>query len=145
MKKYLLVGLALIIILGSLIMPKVLKGKDTKVKYKAVEVDDIPDKIMEMLPKYVMEERALTLKYRDEIYVIVTRGEKKSMGFFVDIDKILIEGNKKGEFDLVVYAEFIDPRPDEVLEQQYDYPYIIVKTKLKNMPQEVHLDITYID
>lgn len=143
MRKYLLVGLALIIILGSLIMPKVLKGKETKVKYKEVVVDDIPDKIMEMLPKYVMEERALTLKYRDEIYVIVTRGEKKSTGFFVDIDKILIEGNKKGEFDLVVHAEFIDPRPDEALEQHYDYPYIIVNTNLKNMPQEVHLDISY--
>lgn len=145
MKKYLLVGLALIVILGSLILPKVLGGKETKVKYKAVEVDDIPDKIMEMLPKYVMEERALTLKYRDEIYVIVTRGEKKSTGFFVDIDKIIIEGNKKGEFDLVVHAEFIDPKPDEALEQHYDYPYIIVKTNLKNMPQEVHLDIDYED
>lgn len=143
MKKYLLVGLALIIILGSLILPKVLGGKDTKVKYKAVEVDEIPDKIMEMLPKYVMEERALTLKFRDEIYVIVTRGEKKSAGFFVDIDKILLEGDKKGEFDLIVHAEFIDPKPDEALEQHYDYPYIIVKTNLKDMPQEVHLDITY--
>lgn len=36
-----------------------------------------------MLPKYIMEERALTCKYRDDIYVIVTRGEKKVTGFFL--------------------------------------------------------------
>lgn len=145
MRKYILFGLALIIILGSLIMPKVLKGNDTKVRYKAIEVEEIPEKILEMLPKYVMEERALTCKYRDEIYVIVTRGEKKARGYFVDIENIVKQNYSKDQYDLIVYAEFIDPRPNEVLEQEYDYPYIIVKTNLKTMPQQVHLDIKYLD
>ncbi len=98
-----------------------------------------------MLPKYIMEERALTCKYRDDIYVIVTRGEKKSQGFFVDIEKIVKEKHSKDKYDIVVYAKFIDPDPNEVLPQEYDYPFIIVKTNLKAMPEQVHLDIEYVD
>ncbi len=45
----------------------------------------------------------------------------------------------------MVYAKFIDPDPNEVLPQEYDYPFIIVKTNLKAMPEQVHLDIEYVD
>lgn len=145
MKKYLIFGLALIIIMGGLIAPKILKGTEGTVKFKEMEEGDIPEKIVEMLPKYIMEERALTCKYRDDIYVIVTRGEKKSQGFSVDIEKIIMEKYSKDKFDIVVHAKFIDPKPDEVLPQEYDYPYIVVKTNLKSMPEQIHLDIEYID
>lgn len=92
-----------------------------------------------------MEERALTCKYKDEIYVIVTRGEKKSKGYFVEIESIVKEKYSKDKFDLVVYAKFLDPNPYEIVSQEYDYPYIIVKTNLKTMPEEVHLDIEYLE
>lgn len=145
MKKYLIFGLALIIIMGGLIAPKILKGTEGTVKFKEMEEGDIPEKIVEMLPKYIMEERALTCKYRDDIYVIVTRGEKKSQGFSVDIEKIIMEKYSKDKFDIVVHAKFMDPKPDEVLPQEYAYPYIVVKTNLKSMPEQIHLDIEYID
>ncbi len=145
MRRYLIFGLALIIIMGSLIAPKIIRGKEGLIKFKQVSEEDIPEKILEMLPKYIMEERALTCKYRDDIYVIVTRGEKKSQGFFVDIEKIVKEKHSKDKYDIVVYAKFIDPDPNEVLPQEYDYPFIIVKTNLKAMPEQVHLDIEYVD
>lgn len=148
MKKYLIFGLALVIIIGALIVPKILGSKvfkGTEVKFKEIGEEDIPEKIVEMLPKYIMEERALTCKYRDDIYVIVTRGEKKSQGFTVGIDSIVREDHSKDNFDLVVHAKFTDPNPNEILPQEYDYPFIIVKTKLKTMPQQIHLDIEYIE
>lgn len=145
MKKYLIFGLALIIILGALIAPKLLKHKDGEVSFKTMEKEDLPTEILEALPKYIMEERALTCKFEDEIYVIVTRGEKKSMGFFVDIESIVKESYADNKFDLVVNAKFIDPNPDEIVSQEYDYPIIVVKTNLKEMPQAVHLEIEYID
>ena len=110
-----------------------------------MEKEDLPTEIQEALPKYVMEERALTCKYKDEIYVIVTRGEKQSKGFFVDIDSITKESYGDNKYDLIVYAKFIDPNPNEIVSQEYDYPVIVVKTNLKTMPQAVHLDIEYID
>ena len=145
MKRYLIFGLVLVIIMGSLLLPKILGGGEDLVKFKALDIEDVPEKIVEMLPQYVMEERALTAKYRDDIYVIVTRGEKKSLGYFVDIEKIVRQEYSKDHFDIVVYAKYIDPNPNELLPQEYDYPAIVVKTKLKEMPQQIHLDIEYLE
>jgi hypothetical protein len=144
-KKYLIFGAALIIILGALIVPKVLKSNDGEVSFKEVAMEDLPTEIQEALPKYIMEERALTCKFQDDIYVIVTRGEKKSKGYFVDIDSIQVESYGEDKFDLIVNAQFIDPNPDEIVSQEYDYPIIVVKTNLKTMPQAVHLDIEYVE
>lgn len=145
MKKYQIITLAIIVLIGALFVPKMLKGSDNQVKFKVVNEEDVPEQITEMLPKYLMEERALTCKYKDEIYVIVTRGEKNSKGYEVDIEEMTKEKYTKEVYDLVVYAKFMDPDPNEVVEQEYDYPFIVVKTNLKNMPEEVHLDIEYKD
>lgn len=143
MKRNYVIILAIILIIGVFFISKMIMGSDEQVKYKIVKEEDIPDKISELLPKYLMEERALTCKYNDEIFVVVTRGEKKSKGYLVEIDQIVKEKYNKEQFDIVVYARFTDPAPNEIVEQEYDYPYIVVKTNLKDMPQEVHLDIEY--
>ena len=132
-------------IVSSIIIPKVMNKKDGLIKFKMVGSKELPKQIEEMLPKYIMEERALTCKYDDEIYVIVTRGEKKSKGYSVEIDKIVQERAGKDKFDIIVFAKFEDPNPNQVLSQEYDYPYTIVKTKLKSMPEKVHLNIDYIE
>lgn len=143
MKRNYVIILAIILIIGVFFISKMIMGSDEQVKYKIVKEEDIPDKISELLPKYLMEERALTCKYNDEIFVVVTRGEKNSKGYLVEIDQIVKEKYNKEQFDIVVYARFTDPAPNEIVEQEYDYPYIVVKTNLKDMPQEVHLDIEY--
>lgn len=143
MKKYYIIALVIIIIIGIIFVPKLLRTRSGEVKFKIVKEEDIPDKIKELLPKYLMEERALTCKYRDEIYVIVTRGEKSSKGYEVEIDKIVMEKYTKDMFDITVYAIFKDPDINVIVEQEYDYPFVVVKTNLKTMPQEVHLDVEY--
>ena len=145
MKRYIIFGLALLVIIGSLLVPKILKGNNGEINYEIVLIEDIPEKIKEMLPTYIMEERALSCKYEGEVYIIVTRGEKKSKGYGVGIEKIVKEDRDKDKFDLKVFAKFEDPKPDEVLPQEYSYPYTIVKTKLKKMPEKIHLDTNYDD
>lgn len=145
MKKHQIITLAIILIIGAIFIPRTLKGRDGEIKFKTILEEEIPEKISEMLPKYLLEERAITCKYGDDIYVIVTRGEKNSQGYFVEIDKITKEKYTKDVYDIVVYARFTDPDPNEIVDQEYDYPFIIVKTNLKNMPEEVHLDIEYND
>ncbi len=145
MKKYLIAGLVLILIIGALIVPKILRSSDDQISFKAVDMDDLPREIQEALPKYIMEERALTAKFKDEIYVIVTRGEKKSKGYMVEIDSISREEYKDDKYDIVVHALFTDPDPNEIVTQEYDYPTVVVKTELKEMPQAVHLDVEYVD
>lgn len=145
MKKYLIAGLVLIIIIGALIVPRIFRGSDNRISFKNVDMDDLPVEIQEALPKYIMEERALTAKFKDEIYVIVTRGEKKSKGYMVEIDNIRKEVYGEGKFDIVVHALFTDPDPNEIVTQEYDYPITVVKTELKQMPQAVHLDVEYVE
>lgn len=145
MKRNQIIALAIILVIGILFIPRLLKGNEGEIKFKIVKEDEIPEKIAEILPKYLMEERALTCKYKDDIYVVVTRGEKKSKGYTVEIDKILKEKYNKDVFDLIVYAKFTDPNPNEIVDQEYDYPYVVVKTNLNEMPEEVHLDIEYIE
>lgn len=143
MKEKKIIILVLILIIGVFFVSKIIGSGNEQVKFKVVKEEDLPEKIAEMLPKYLMEERALTAKYRDEIYVVVTRGEKQSKGYLVEIDQILKEEYSKEEFDIVIYAKFTDPDPNEIVEQEYDYPFIVVKTNLKTMPLEVHLDVEY--
>lgn len=145
MKKHQIITLAIILIIGAIFIPRTLKGRNGEIKFKVLEEEDIPEKIAEMLPKYLLEERALACKYGDDIYIVVTRGEKNSKGYFVEIDKITKGADTKDIYDLVVYANFTDPEPNEIVDQEYDYPYVVVKTNLKNMPEEVHLDIEYED
>lgn len=145
MKKYQIITLAIILLIAAIFIPRTLKGKDGEIKFKVVEEEDIPDTISEMLPKYLLEERALTCKFDNDIYVVVTRGEKKSRGYLVEIDKVKKENYTKDIYDLVVYAKFTDPDPDEIVDQEFDYPFVVIKTNLKEMPEEVHLDIEYND
>jgi len=138
-------GLVLIILLGMLLVPKILASKDGVVGFEEMKQEDLPMELAEALPKYIMEERALTFKYKDDVYVVVTRGEKQSKGYFVDINTIEKETYADDKFDLIVKAQFIDPNPNEIVSQEYDYPLIIVKTNLKAMPSAIHLDVEYVE
>lgn len=143
MKRYIIFGLVLLVIIGSLLAPKILKHDNEEIKYKIVLKKDIPPKIKEMLPTYIMEERALSCKYEEDVYIIVTRGEKKSRGYGVEIEKIVEENRNGDKFDIKVFAKFRDPNPNEVLPQEYSYPYVIVKTRLKNIPERIYFESSY--
>ena len=97
-------GIILLIILALIFIPKFFNKGDRTVKYKVLESSEIPEKIKEILPKYLAEERALTLRLNDEVYILVMRGEKNTGGYTVDVDKIIKEQITKEEFDLIVHA-----------------------------------------
>lgn len=145
MRKNIIIVIAIIVILGAIIVvPRLLGTDNREVKFKTVDEEDLPSKIVEALPNYIMEERALTFQYEEDVYVIVTRGEKSSEGYKVELDSIKTESYGE-DFDLVVYAKFTDPSPNEILSQEYDYPKIVVKTNLKDLPKSIHLDVEYIN
>lgn len=112
-------------------------------KYKILDSSEIPEKIKEVLPKYLAEERALTLRLKDEIYVLVMRGEKNTGGYGVDLDKIVKRQINKDEFELIVYAKYTDPGEDDIVAQSFTYPFTIAKTNLKDMPESIKLEVIY--
>lgn len=142
-KHYIIIGLLLLVILGIFLSSKILNKGDDEVKFRVLESSEIPEKIKEILPKYLSEEKALTCRLNDEIYVVVTRGEKTTGGYSVEVDTIIKEENGEGEFDITVVAKYNDPEPDEMVSQGFDYPFTIVKTDLNTMPKSINLEVKY--
>lgn len=145
MKKYIGSIVILAIIICIFFLPKVLETSDKKISFQTMEPEEMPESLKEVLPKYLPEERALSCKVGDEVYVIVTRGEKKTEGYTVKLDRIEREKKNDGGFTLTVYALYEDPKPDEIVQQRITYPFIIVKTNLKDIPDEIELETEYID
>ena len=142
-RKVIGVFLAIIVVLGVIFLPKILKYEgDKAVKFQNVEVEKAPEKIQELIPRYLSEERALACKIDGEIYIVLTRGEKGTAGYSAGLEKIETVKNDKN-FNLVVHARYKDPKPDEMVAQIITYPVTVVKTELENLPDKIKLEVDY--
>lgn len=129
-------------VLAVAVVPGFLGGEES-IDFQEVEEDKIPTDISsEVLPEYKTLERALACVSGDDVYVIVTRGEKPTSGFGVMIDKMVVE-EKDGSKNLIVYAEFDDPDKETPISQIITYPLCIVKTNLSYLPDNIELRIQY--
>ncbi|QSX06131.1 protease complex subunit PrcB family protein [Sedimentibacter sp. zth1] len=142
MKKTIGIVIVIVIVIALVYFFIFSKDRPKSIEFTPVEEEDIPAQIAEILPNYRMKEKALVCKVNDEIYVVVTRGEKASAGYEVEIKKIYLE-NVDNEMTVRVVAEFTDPKPGEVQAQILTYPYTIVKTELEELPTKVVLDKEY--
>lgn len=143
MKKILTIIALIIFIAALLYFFRYFKGKGVKnVDFDKIEIENIPAQINEVLPNYRVKEKALVCRINDEIFVVVTRGEKSSAGYDVDIKKITL-GTTDGQKVLTVYAEYTDPKPGDVTAQILTYPYVVVKTDLTELPDKVVLEKEY--
>lgn len=142
--KLLITMLLIIVVAAALVkfVPKLIFKGDKEVGYMVLDKEQIPEKIHEILPKYKMLERALAAKVDDQIYVIVTRGEKLTAGYDVDIEKIELV-KEEDETRLVVHAVFKDPGVDDMVTQSMTHPYVVAKTELAEMPTKIDLEIKY--
>ncbi|KAB3534178.1 protease complex subunit PrcB family protein [Alkaliphilus pronyensis] len=143
--KLIIAVLVLILIVAVVVkvVPK-LFSSDDEVAFVIVEDQDIPQKIQEILPRYRMLERALAIKIDEDIYVVVTRGEKLTGGYSVDIDGMTLT-KEDDETLLTVFALFKDPRPEELVTQVITYPYTVAKTNLTELPKKISLQVEYVD
>lgn len=139
--------LAIVVILAVVAVAAVfaanlLKG-DKAVEFKVLSENQIPQDISsQVIPEYRTLERALACVVEDKVYVVVTRGEKPTSGFEVDIDKMKLE-EQDGKTNLVVYADFKDPEKGNALAQVLTYPLKVAETGLTELPDEIELRIQY--
>lgn len=113
---------------GFIFIPDIFKENSKPVDYTMVQREAMPDKILGMMDKYTNEERALAVKLEGKVYVIVTRGNTNEHG--IEMDKILIskEENKNIMRVKATYKE-----------KEKSYPYIVVETNLKDLPDSIEL------
>jgi len=143
MKKVLSVIALILFIVALFYFFRYFKGKGAKnVGFDKIELENIPAQINEVLPNYRVKEKALVCRINDEIFVVVTRGEKNSAGYDVGIKKMTLS-TVDGQKVLTVYAEYTDPKPGDVTAQVITYPFIVVKTDMTELPEKVVLEKEY--
>ena len=110
-----------------------------KIEFTVLEDKNIPKEIeTQVLPEYRNLERALACIVDDKVYVVVTRGEKTTSGYEVDIDKMIMNDDK-----LEVYAAYTDPEEGKAVSQVLTYPYAVAETELSSLPESIELRIMY--
>lgn len=143
MKRIITIVAIIVFIAALLFFFRYIRGRDAEnVGFDSIKPEDMPRQITEVLPNYRMKEKALVAKVNDEIYVVVTRGEKNTAGYEVEIDKLTLT-EENGENILTVYAEYTDPKPGDVTAQILTYPFAVVRTDLEELPQKVILEKQY--
>ena len=140
-KLFIAMILIIVVVVGLVkFVPKLVSKNDKEVGHMILNKEQIPEKIHEILPKYKMLERALVAKIDDQIYVIVTRGQKLTAGYDVDIEKLELVKEEE-ETKLIVHAIFKDPKPYDIVTQSMTHPYAVAKTELKELPKKIDLVI----
>ena len=118
-----------LIIGGFIVIPSIFMEQSKPTDYTILQREAIPEKILDMMDKYVNEERALAVKLNDKIYVVVTRGNYKNHGIEMDKIDIVKKDNKNIMRVKIVYKE-----------KEKSYPYIVVETNLNELPDVIELN-----
>lgn len=116
------------LIVGFIFIPDIFKENSKPVDYTMVQRESMPEKILGMMDKYTDEERALAVKLDGKVYVIVTRGNNNEHG--IEMDKIVI-AKEEDKNIMRVKATY--------KEKEKSYPYIVVETNLKDLPDTIEL------
>ncbi|MGM9535952.1 MAG: hypothetical protein ACI3VR_11890 [Intestinibacter sp.] len=126
--------LIVFVLAGFIVLPKMFVEDIKAVDYVLVQRDSIPDKILDMMDDYIDQERALTIMIDDKVYVVVTRGQNNDYG--IDVNKITIQ-NKEGKQVMKVEVVY--------KEKENAYPFVVLETNIKSLPDKVELDKEYTD
>ena len=118
-----------LIIGGFIVIPNMFMEQSKPVDYTILQREAIPEKILDMMDKYVNEERALAIKLNNKIYIVVTRGNDKNHGIEMDKIDVVKQDDKNIMRVKVVYKD-----------KEKSYPYIVVETNLNELPDSIELN-----
>ena len=118
-----------LIIGGFIVIPNMFMEQSKPVDYTILQREAIPEKILDMMDKYVNEERALAVKLNNKIYVVVTKGNDKNHGIEMDKIDVVKQDDKNIMRVKVVYKD-----------KEKSYPYIVVETNLNELPDSIELN-----
>lgn len=95
----------------------------TEIAFEHVELEEAPQSVRSAVEFKSRKESTFVLPGEDdEIYIVVTRGEKPTGGFTVDILHVIEQ-----EDAIVTLYKFKDPADDELVTQAITYPFDLVK------------------
>lgn len=120
-----------IIIIGCLLIygcnkdPEIKKIKD--LEFTVVEDADIPEGLMAKIEEKKSKSFKLSYSNSDNLYIIVGYGEQSTGGYSIIVDKLYLTENA-----IYIDTNLLGPKKDEVVTQALTYPYIVVKTEIRD-------------
>ena len=122
--------LLFMIIGGFILIPNIFMEKTKPIDYTILQREAIPEKILDMMDKYVNQERALAVKLDNKMYVIVTRVNDNKKGIEVDKIELFQEEEKSVMRVNATYKQ-----------KDKSYPYVVLETNLTNLPDRIELNV----
>lgn len=106
------------------------------VTFEDITISKAPEEIRKVVEETRDVEKAAVYIVDRQVYIVITRGEKTTGGYgveVVDIDKYILGEDR---FQVAVRAEYKDPEPGQPVTQAITYPFTIVKADLKDIPMD---------
>lgn len=99
------------------------------IEYTVLGGDEVPDEFKSQIEEAKGEEMKLTYKDNEYLYIARGYGQKETGGYSISVVQMYAE-NKAIYFE----TKLIEPSQDETVSNQQNFPYIVVKTELCDMP-----------
>lgn len=120
-------------------------GGGRNVEFTQLAKEQIPQSIeTEVIPEYRDLERALGCLVDGKVYVVVTRGEKPTAGYDLEIEAMKLE-KRDGRTNLAVHVLFTEPAAGTAVPQVITFPYIVAESNLEALPDTIELVVKYAD
>lgn len=91
--------------------------------YKLVKQENAPEEVKEWINENKTVEGNKIVTINDMTYVVISRGEKKTGGYGIEIDC------KEKDNSVEILVKYINPKKDQIMIQVLTYPLIIIKFK----------------
>jgi len=94
----------------------------TEVEFTIVEIEDIPDELLDVINKNKMNEIKMSYEDGGFIYIVRGYGEQQTGGY-----SIAVNGVYSSEDGIHVETSLIGPPHDKKLQEEPSYPFVVIK------------------
>ena len=106
---------------------KTAKQKD--LEFTVVEEADLPEELKTLIDEKKKEPMKLTYSNSEYLYIVAGYGEQRSGGYSITVDELYLTENS-----IYIKTTLIGPGADEKVTQAATWPYLVVKTELREEP-----------
>lgn len=101
---------------------------ETELEYTVVKAEDIPQEIADIIAQKKLSEFQMSYQREDYLYILRGYGLQNSGGYSIQVKKLVTTGEA-----IYFQTELLGPLTQEQ-QQNVSYPYIVIKTKLRDEP-----------
>lgn len=136
MKKF-SISLIFIFILSLLLVSCQIVNQDDKkvsdLEFTVLEEREILEELMAKIKEAKTSEFKITYSDGNNLYIAIGYGERPTGGYSISVNDLYL-----GENAIHITTNLIGPSKDETVTQALTYPYIVIKTELREEPVVFH-------